>query len=144
MRKGLRRTCLLVLLSTAFFQIAGVLIQPLGLGADDTKSTGRIAVASVDDSAASKMSNVAGRAPYYLIFDGKGVLIKALKNPSEGRGRGSSAGVVDLLVKESCKTVIAGRFGNKMRRQLEANNIDYHEFTGIAADTITTFVKTHQ
>ncbi|MBN2356964.1 NifB/NifX family molybdenum-iron cluster-binding protein [candidate division KSB1 bacterium] len=109
--------------------------------ADDTKSSDRIAVAAVGDSAHAEISMTAGRAPYYLIFDENGIFLKSIKNPAQSRGRRASAGVVDLLLKESCTTVIAGKFGNKMQNQLKANRIQYHVRKGIAVKVVQAFLK---
>jgi predicted Fe-Mo cluster-binding NifX family protein len=144
MKKGWRRIFLLLVLSTALFQIGQGLSDASGVETEGLESAGRIAVASVGDTPGSKISEIAGRAPYYLLFDESGVFLKAVRNPGQGRGRDSSMEAVELLPKESCKTVIAGRFGNKMRRQLETHNIDYHERTGIAADAVRLFIKARQ
>ena len=108
---------------------------------DNSKSSNRIAIAADGDSITSEISMRAGRAPYYLIFDKEGVFLKAIKNPSLMQGGGASSVVVDLLVKESVKTVIAGKFGDKMKKQLKANKIKYHERTGIINEIVETIVK---
>ena len=108
---------------------------------DNSKSSNRIAIAANGDSVTSEISMRAGRAPYYLIFDKKGVFLKAIKNPSLMQGGGASSVVVDLLVKESVKTVIAGEFGDKMKKQLNTNKIKYHERTGIIKEIVDTIVK---
>lgn len=141
MRKNLR-TFYLVLFFSAFF-----LQAQLGLSitdnsdADDSKSLNKIAIATVGDSVTSEISKVAGRAPYFLLFDEKGVFLKSIKNPAQNQGRGASSGVVNLLLKESVKTVIAGRFGDKMKKQLEANKIEYHEHAGVSKKIVKTFIK---
>ena len=141
MRKNLRTFCLVLFLSTFFFQVQHALSITPNSDADSSKSSNKIAIASVGDSVTSKISEKAGRAPYYLIFDGKGVFLKSIKNPAQNRGRGASSWVVDLLVKESVKTVIAGRFGDKMKNLVKANKIEYHERAGITKETVETFLK---
>ena len=103
---------------------------------ENLKSSSRIAIAAVGDNVGSEISEVAGRAPYYLIFDGNGIFLKSLKNPFQNQGRGASSGVVDILIKESVKIVIAGKFGDKMTIQLDSNRIEYHEHAGIAQDIV--------
>lgn len=105
------------------------------------KSSDRIAIAAVGDSATSEISERAGRAPYYLFFDGNGVFLKALKNPSQKQGRRASSGVVDLLLNESVKTVIAGKFGDKMKNLLRTNKIEFYQHTGIARKVINELIK---
>jgi predicted Fe-Mo cluster-binding NifX family protein len=108
---------------------------------EQSKSSNRIALATVGDSVTSEISKKAGRSSYYLIFDDNGLFLKSLINPSQTRGRRASTGVVDLLIKESVRTVIAGKFGNKMKKLLETNNIEYHEHSGVAQDVVGTIVK---
>ena len=108
---------------------------------ENLKSSSRIAIAAVGDNVGSEISEVAGRAPYYLIFDGNGVFLKSLKNPFQNQGGGASSGVVDILNKESVKTVVAGKFGDKMTKQLETNKIEYHVHAGNAKDIVQTIIK---
>ena len=105
----------------------------------DKEMTGKIAVAANDDNENSEISNIAGRAEWFLIFDEKGNFSKAIKNPALNRGGGASSEVVNLLVRESCKIFIAGQFGFKMEAQLKANNIDYYTRQGSAKNIVQKF-----
>ena len=108
---------------------------------ENLKSSSRIAIAAVGDNVDSEISEVAGRAPYYLIFDGNGVFLKSLINPSQNQRGGASSGVVAILIEEFVKTVVAYKFGDKMMKQLETNKIEYHEHAGIAKDIVETIIK---
>ena len=108
---------------------------------ENSRSSNRIAIAAVGDHVGSEISKVAGRAPYYLIFDGNGVFLKSLKNPSQNQSGGASSVILDILIKESVKTFVAGKFGDKMKRQLETHNLKYHEHAGIARDIVQTIIK---
>ena len=141
MRNGPRAFWLVLSMSVFFVQAQQGLSSAGSSDADSSISSDRIAVAAVGDSATSEISKVAGRAPYYLVFDGNGVLLKSIKNPARNREGGASSRVVDFLKKESAKTVIAGRFGAKMQSRLEANKVEYHERTGTAKETVEAFVK---
>ena len=141
MRKNLRTFCLVLFVSAFFMQAQQGLSIKRNSDVDNSKSSNRIAVAAVGDSVTSEISKVAGRAPYYLVFDGNGVFLKSLKNPSLSQRRGASSVVVGLLKKESVKTVIAGKFGYKMKKLLETNKIEYHEHSGIAKDIVEAIVK---
>ena len=136
MRKIFRTFALILILSTFFFQVQ----QSLSI-TDNSKSPKKIAIAAVSDSVNSEISKVAGRAPYFLLFDEKGVFIKSIKNSAQSRRGGASSVVVDLLKKESVKTIIAGQFGDKMVRQLKTNKIEYHEHAGVAKKIVETFIK---
>ena len=141
MRKNLKIFALVLFLSTFFFQVQQSMAIMSNSNADNSKSSNKIAVATVGDSVTSEISKVSGRAPYFLIFDEKGVFLKSIKNPSQNRRGGASSVVVDLLKKESVKTVIAGKFGDKMVRQLKTNKIEYHENAGVAKKAVETVIK---
>jgi len=126
-----------VLLLCAFF----IRPQPCLSSPHNSESLSRIAVAAVGDSVNSEISMKAGRAPYYLFFDKNGIFLKSMKNPYQGQGSGTSSRVVDLFIKESVQTVIAGQFGDKMKKMLELNKIKYHEQTGIAIEMVGKIVN---
>ena len=141
MKEKLRIFYLVLFLSAFFLQAQQCLSMTHNSDVDSSKSSNKIAVAAVGDSANSEISKVAGRAPFILIFDGKGVFLKSIKNPSQNQRGGASSVVVNLLLKESVKAIIAGRFGDKMVRQLKTNKIEYHECTGIVKETLEKFIK---
>ena len=141
MKEFLRTFYLLLFLSTFFMQVQQCTSIKRNSEVDSLKTSSRIAIAAVGDSVTSEISKRAGRAPYYLVFDGNGVFLKFLENPSQNQGRGASSGVVNLLIKESVKTVIAGKFGDKMKKLLETNKIEYHEHAGIANEIVETIIK---
>ena len=141
MREKIRIFCLLFFFSALFFQVQQSLSNTLNSDAESTKSLNKIAVAAVGDNENSVISMIAGRAPYYLIFEANGVFLKSIKNTGQSTERSSSSEVVSLLLKESCNTVIAGKFGDKMRNQLKTNKIEYYEGEGIAKNVVQTFIK---
>jgi len=141
MRKNLIIFCLQLFVGAFFMQTQQGLSMTHNSDADSLKKSDRIAIAAVGDSVTSEICEKAGRAPYYLIFEGNGVFLKSIKNPSQNRRSGASSVVVDLLINESVKIVIAGRFGDKMKNQLKANKIEYHEHAGIVKKTVETFIK---
>ena len=129
MRNRFKAFCVLL-----FFVAMFLLVQPsLSLAANN------IAVAAAGENENSEISPVAGRAPYYLIFDENGVFVKFIENSGRSSRRDSSSAVVDLLLKESCKTVIAGQFGEKMKSRLRANRIEFYERTGTVRNVLKTF-----
>lgn len=142
MREKITIISLLFFFSVLFLQAQQSLAaNPSNSEADSAKSSNRIAVAAVGDSANSEISTISGRAPYYLIFDGNGVFLKSIKNPGQSRGGRASSAVVDMLLKESCNIVMAGKFGDKMTGQLKANKIEYYVRTGTAREVVQKFIK---
>ena len=122
-----------------FFQFCqSVKRIPVG---ENLEFTNRIAIATVNDHVGSEISGVAGRASYYLIFDRNGVFLKSLENLSQNQRQGASSGVVDMLKKEYVKTVVAGKFGDKMTGLFKANKIEYHIRAGIARDILETIIQ---
>jgi predicted Fe-Mo cluster-binding NifX family protein len=144
MRNKIKTFCLLLFFGALFFQVQTGLSIASNSDMDSTKSLNKIAIAAVGDIVTSQISMFAGRAPYYLIFDENGVFLKSIKNPGQSSRRNSSSVVVDLLLKESCKTVIAENFGKKMQNQLKANKIEYYERKGIVKSVVQTFVSANK
>jgi predicted Fe-Mo cluster-binding NifX family protein len=134
MKDNLKNFYLVFFLSAFFMQAQQCMSVKHNLDVDYSKSLKRIAIAAVGDSVTSEISMRAGRAPYYLFFSNDGVFIKSIENPVRMQGSGASSGVVELLKKESVETVIAGNFGDKMKKLLKTNKINYHEHTGIAKE----------
>ncbi len=82
----------------------------------------RIAIASEKDDVGSTVCPTAGRAPYYLIFDGS-ELVKSIKNPFAVGGGGAGFGVAQMLANEGVDVVISGRFGDNMISSLDEKGI---------------------
>ena len=141
MKNKIAFLCLLSLFVVLLYQIQPILSNAANSGTNSTRSSNTIAVAAVGDLEISEISMIAGKAPYYLIFDENGVFLKAIKNPGQSNRRNSSAVVVDLLLKESCKIAFAGKFGEKLRNKLNANQIEFHERQGIAKSVVQKFVS---
>ncbi|MEX0680514.1 MAG: NifB/NifX family molybdenum-iron cluster-binding protein [Balneolales bacterium] len=136
--------CMMLFLGALILQIQpgfSLVIHPDTVNA---KSSNKIAVAAVGDNINSEISRNAGRALYYLIFDENGVYQKAIKNTARNRRGGASMVVIDLLLQESCKTVIAENFGANMLNQLKANEIEYFEREGIVKNVVHTLMNEYK
>lgn len=95
----------------------------------------KIAIASLGKNKDSEISSVAGRSPYYLIFDNKGKLIETVKNPFV-IGGGAGFGIAKLLSDKDVNIVIAGKFGGNMTGALEEKNIKALEKKGIVEEIL--------
>jgi predicted Fe-Mo cluster-binding NifX family protein len=133
-------TVLLLLFGALIFQVQPSLSSASNSDADSRRLLNKIAVAAVGDIVTSDISMIAGKAPYYLIFNENGVFLKSIKNPGQNSGRNSSSVVVNLLLKESCKIVIAGKFGEKLQKQLKENKIEYYQREGIVKSVMQKFL----
>ena len=138
MKNNLRIVFLALFLIVIFMQPKQGLA---GTDKDDKKSSAKIAVAAESATESSKISDMAGRAPFFLIFSSSGAFIKAIKNPAQYQQGGASSSVTDLLKKESVKTLIAVKFGAKMKNNLKAAGIEYREHSGTAKEVVVSLIK---
>ena len=82
----------------------------------------KIAIASTGKEKNSKVSEIAGRAPYYLIYENKKI-IKIIKNPFAVGGGGAGFGVAKMLADEGVKTIVGRNFGMNMVGALKEKKI---------------------
>lgn len=82
----------------------------------------KIAIASSGKDEDSEVSSVAGRAPYFLIYEDK-EFVKTIKNPFAVGGGGAGFSVAKMLADENVDLIIAGHFGDKMIRVLEDRGV---------------------
>lgn len=92
--------------------------------------TVKIAVASDGKTISSSVSSVAGRSPYFLIFDRSGKLIETMENPYKDARKGAGLSVVDILAQKGVKIIVAGTFGARMISAMKVRGIKYLEFKG--------------
>lgn len=86
----------------------------------------KIAVASEGESVESEISERAGRAPYYLIFEDK-ELIETIKNPFAVGSGGAGFSVAHMLSEKKINLVIAGKIGVNMKSALSEKGIESRE-----------------
>jgi predicted Fe-Mo cluster-binding NifX family protein len=96
----------------------------------------KIAIAVNGKTTAAKVSSVAARSPYYLIFDGSGKLLEALENPYQAAKSRAAASVLSLLAKKGVRLIIAGDFGDNMIQDMKGKGIKYIEFKGSVLEAL--------
>jgi predicted Fe-Mo cluster-binding NifX family protein len=101
----------------------------------------KIAVASTGKEPESKVSEVAGRAPYFLVFDEKETIIEIIRNPFAIGGGGAGWSVAKMLADKGASVVVAGRFGDNMLQALGQRGLDHCEFSGTANDSVKYFLN---
>jgi len=89
----------------------------------------KIAIAADKKELDAQISEVGGRAAFYLIFENK-ELKKEIKNPFRIGGGGVGFSVAAMLADEKVDLVISGHFGDNMIGALEEKNIKYQVVTG--------------
>ncbi len=95
-----------------------------------------IAVAAEKDTPNSQVSTVAGRSPYFLLFDEKGAFLEAVSNPYQNARGGAGSAAADFLAAKGVKVIVAGTFGPRMVGAMQAKNLRHLEFKGSAADAV--------
>ena len=90
-----------------------------------------IAMASLDRTEKSQISDRAARAPYYLFFDESGKLLDVIVNPFYDSVRSAGPKVANLLVGKNVTIVVAEDFGSKMIAALEKEGISVEEEASI-------------
>lgn len=96
----------------------------------------KYAIASNGAAIESNISDQAARAPFYLLFDQSGNLLKALKNPYSDTGGRAAPQAAQFLAKVGVTKLIAERFGHKMISELAAKGIGCLESEGSVVSAI--------
>ena len=95
----------------------------------------KIAIASEGKEIESKVSDMGGRAPYYLIFKGK-KLIEVIKNPFAIGSGGAGFSVAHMLAEKKVDSVVAGKIGGNMESALSKKGIKFKEVSGKVIDVV--------
>ncbi len=96
----------------------------------------KVAVASTDKSATASISNLGGRSPYFLVFDGSGKLVEVIDNPYKNASRGAGTSVVNFLSQKGITIIVAETFGYKMINAMKSKGITHYEMKGKADNTV--------
>ncbi len=123
------------LIALVFFLLFCSIIQ--NANAESTK----IAVAATGQEKDAAISLETGRAPFFLIFDGKATFLEAINNPVKEQTRGVRRIVSSLFAQKGVTIIIAGNIGNKMEQALKERHILYIQKTGVAANVVQTFIQ---
>jgi predicted Fe-Mo cluster-binding NifX family protein len=86
----------------------------------------RIAVASSGAELNSKLSDLAARAPYFLIFTGDGEIYDTIKNPFSLGGGGAGFSVARILSEKDVTDFICTKSGGNLERAFKDENIKIH------------------
>ena len=93
----------------------------------------KIGISSEGKDVSSLVSDAAGRAPYYLIFENEN-LVKTIKNPFSVGGGGAGFAVAQMLANEDVNLVVAGKFGNNMTNSIKEKGMNYKEISGVKVE----------
>ena len=123
------------LIALVFFLLFCSITQ--NVAAEPTK----IAVAAMGQEKDAAISLETGRAPFFLIFDGKATFLEAIDNPAKEQTGGVRRIVSSLFAQKGVTILIAGNIGYKMEQALKEQHILYIQKTGVAADVVQTFMQ---
>ena len=101
----------------------------------------KIAVASTGQAKDSTISQQAGRALFFLLFDDRGNLFETIENPAKDKSRNAGPSAASFLADKGVTLVIAEDFGSKMKQVLEEHHIKYIEKTGVANNVVQTIIE---
>lgn len=101
-----------------------------------TAEQSKIAIAAEGKMINSKVSSVAARSPYFLIFDGTGKLLEVVDNPYKSAKGGAGTSVVPFLGQRGVNVVVAGEFGDNMIKAMKAQGMKYLEFKGSVEEAL--------
>ncbi len=99
----------------------------------------KVAISSDGNKEDSRISEVSGRAPYYLIFE-NGKLKKVVKNPFR-IGGGAGFSVAAMLADEKVDIVVSGKFGPNMTSSLKEKGIKYKEMHNVSVSDVLNEVE---
>lgn len=97
-----------------------------------------IAIAADTTDPQGLVSRHAARAPYYLIYDNNGNLLKTLENPGAQAERGAGPTAALFLLQQGVSTIVAAEFGDRFTTELEAEHITATAASGPIASVVQT------
>lgn len=115
-----------------------VFLCPLYAQEEETR---KIAVASEGETPEASVSSIAARCAYFLFFDGDGVFLDAVENPYKDARGGAGDSAAEFLAEKKVTVLLAGHFGEKMKKALESSEIEYVESRGTVADAVGKFLE---
>ena len=92
----------------------------------------KIAVASEGNSANSAVSDMAARAPYYLLFRLSGQFIGAVTNPCVAAPGPAAPSAARFLAEQGAGVLVAAEFGHKLISELDYQGIRHITMSGEA------------
>lgn len=101
---------------------------------------GKICVATKEKSSEAAVSDKAGLAPYFLIFDEKGNLVETIDNPFKERKLEAGHLMVGFLADKGVTAVIGKDYCGDIIGILKNKGISPYNFEGSAAEAVTKVV----
>lgn len=101
----------------------------------------KIAIFSDGKDENSLISELAGRAPFFHIYESSGKLIEIVENPYKDAKSGAGIKVLEFLEKKGAKLFVANKFGTGMREGMDDKGIKGMEFKGTVKEALKKLLK---
>jgi predicted Fe-Mo cluster-binding NifX family protein len=101
----------------------------------------RIAVTAEGAGADSRVSGIAARAPYILLFDAGGKLVSAHPNPVAASPGGAGPALARWLADKQVTLLVSGNAGDNLARELERLKIRSARGSGPADQAVRAVAK---
>lgn len=113
----------------------------MAFSAHSAEDIASIAVAANGPEPEATVSEKAGRAAFFLYFDGRGNFLDAEKNPFSSVPGGAGPKAAIFFSGKGINLVVAGEFGIKMEQALSLYKINYISKTGVASEVVQAVTK---
>lgn len=101
----------------------------------------KIAVATQTKDENGQINEIAGRAPYFLVFDGQGNLSEVVENIHADKMGGAGINAAELLAGKDIDVFIAGNIGPKMAEILETEGVRCKTFSGSIKEAVDQIIE---
>ena len=94
----------------------------------------KIGIASTKGDLSGEISEMGGRAPYYLIIGDDKELLEVIKNPFAVGGGGAGSGVAKMLADKDVDKIVVREVGGNMKEALMERNVELDLASGLIED----------
>jgi len=101
----------------------------------------KIAIAATAPDTHAPISQFAGRAPCFLLFDESKHLVQSMTNPHTQDSALIGVEVAELLNEKGVSVLVAGDVGPRLREALESRNIRHLEKMGKVGEVLNQVLK---
>jgi len=104
----------------------------------------KIAISSVGKNIESKVSDIFGRCPYFIIAEIENKKIgktEAIKNESTDQMSGAGIATAQLIAEKNVRAVITGNVGPRALDVLKQFKIEIYSGEGIVKDVLQAFIE---
>jgi len=104
----------------------------------------KIAISSVGKNIESKVSDIFGRCPYFIIAEIENKKIgktEVIKNESTDQMSGAGIATAQLIAEKNVRAVITGNVGPRALNVLKQFKIEIYSGEGIVKDVLQAFIE---